>query len=224
MNFAEALRAGAKSLQISVPDEVVESMSRHFEVLTKWASRINITTVLDPEEAATLHGLDCLLLAECFSAEDESTVLDVGSGGGFPGIVLALARPKLRLTLLEPQRKRASFLKVALAELRRPDVRVLEARLEAVSARHPAFGTDVLVSRATIPPLDLVPLAGPHLAHRGRLFLMSGAGAPPVAALELRAAEAGLCHVERREHRLPGGQTRYIDRLQKGDTAHLERR
>ena len=213
MGFEQSLRAGAKALAIDLPDETAKGMARHFEVLTKWASRINITTVTDPDEAASVHGLDCLLLAECFGLEEACAVLDVGSGGGFPGIVLALARPKLRLTLMEPQRKRASFLRVALTELKRPDVRVVEGRLEPSSARNPALGAEVLVSRATIPPLELVRLAAPHLTEAGRLYLMSGSGAPPVAELSRCAEEVGMRHLERREHRLPGGQTRYIDRL-----------
>lgn len=213
MGYAEALEAAVQSMGLSVRSEVIEGMTRHFEVLLKWAARINITTVLDPEEAAIIHGLDCLLLASCFDETEECRVVDVGSGGGFPGIVLALARPRLRMTLLEPQRKRASFLRVALTELRRADVRVVEGRLEPVSARNPSLEAEVLVSRATIPPLELVPLAGPHLAAGGRLFVMTGSGAPTVQALSERGQAVGLQHAERRTHHLPKGQTRFIDRL-----------
>lgn len=215
MDYRVALEAGIDAQGLRVPAEVVAGMTRHFEVLVKWASRINITSVLRPAEAAIVHGLDCLLLAEEFDPADSSSVVDVGSGGGFPGVVLALARPGLRVTLLEPQRKRASFLRVALTELGRADVRVVEGRLEAVSARTPPLLAEVLVSRATIPPLELAPLAGPHLVAGGRLFLMSGAGAPAVPDLEAAGRPAGLRHSARVAHVLPGGQARFIDRLER---------
>lgn len=215
MDFQGALSAGIAAQGLRVEPEVVLGLARHFEVLVKWAARINITTVLEPEEAAIVHGLDCLLLAECFDPADTSAVLDVGSGGGFPGVVLALARPRLRLSLLEPQRKRASFLRVALTELRRPDVRVVEGRLEPVGPRHPPLLPDVIVSRATIPPLALAALAGPHLPVGGRLYLMSGAGAPSPEALDAAGRPGGLVHLTRFTHTLPGGQTRFIDRLER---------
>ena len=189
--------------------ELVEALCVHFLLLQKWASRINLTSVTDPVAAAGLHYADSLLFAGHFSPEAEDTVLDIGSGAGFPGIVLALARPKLRVYLVEPVRKRASFLRVALAELKRDDVFVIDSRLDAKTL--PPAHANAIVSRATIPPLQLLPLASGWLAPRGRVIVTSGSGAPSIEAFG--AASERLRHVLRREHRLPGGQIRYLDEL-----------
>jgi 16S rRNA (guanine527-N7)-methyltransferase len=136
----------------------------------------------------------------------KGSCVDIGSGAGFPGLVLALARPELDMTLLEPKRKRASFLRVALAELQRADVKVVEARLEDLAG---AF--DLVISRATIPPLDLIPLSVSKLAPGGRMIITSGAGAPSVEAIVEAALRAGLRHRVRTERVLPTGQKRILD-------------
>jgi 16S rRNA (guanine527-N7)-methyltransferase len=199
---------------LAVPEPLVEAMAAHQRLVERWSAKMNLTAVKDPARAAELHGLDSLLVAELFEPEAAATVADVGSGAGFPGIVLALARPKLRVRLLEPHRKRASFLRVALAELRRPDVEVQEARLEPLEpGRAPAWRAEAIVSRATLPPLELVGLAPPYLEPGGRLVLMAGAGAPEPQGLARVAKEAGLMPVDRLLRHLPGGEVRILDVL-----------
>ncbi len=113
--YRQALVDGADVVGIHVPDHVVQQMSVHYALLRRWASRINLTSIVDPRPAAEIHGLDCLLFAEFFLPESSESVADIGSGAGFPGIILALARPSLEMTLVEPLRKRVSFLKTCLA-------------------------------------------------------------------------------------------------------------
>lgn len=209
--YAAALVAAASAIQIEVSPELAARMAAHHELVVKWNQKMNLTAVVDPEQAAILHGLDSLLFAELFATGAAFEVLDVGSGAGFPGIVLALARPQLRLTLLEPLRKRASFLKVALAALGRADVVVEEGRLDP-SPPSPARGAEVIVSRATIPPLDLAPLAAQHLRVGGRVVISGGLGAPSDEAL---SGASGLRPVERRSWVLPGGERRVLAVLER---------
>ena len=115
------------------------------------------------------------------------------------GIVLAFARPALRMTLLEPKRKRASFLRVALAELHCSDVQVVEGRLEAEAESDGPWPADLIVSRATIPPLDLISRSGSRLSSGGRLIVTSGAGVPALTDVREAGRLAGLVHVERCE-------------------------
>ncbi len=207
--YVSALESAARRLGLSLAPGLAEALGHHQALVNKWAGRINLTTVTDPEQAAIRHGLDCLLFAERFEPEATDEVVDVGSGAGYPGLVLALARPRLRMRLLEPIRKRASFLRVALTELGRPDVQVTEGRMEVAD---PApWQAEVIVSRATIPPLELVARAAPYLRPGGRLLVTGGAGAPEVDALV--EAAVGLAHVGRWTHRLPGGIERVIDAL-----------
>lgn len=204
--YREALIAGARSLSIDVSPSLADAMTAHYALVVKWAARINLTTVIDPVEAASIHGVDSLLFLEHLI---EGTCLDIGSGAGFPGLVIALARPDLKITLLEPKRKRASFLRVALAELSRADVAVVEGRFEDAGA------FDQLISRATIPPLDLIRGSAAKLSPGGRLILTSGAGAPTPEAVAAAAGEVGLHPLRRTQRVLPTGETRILDVIER---------
>ncbi len=195
---------------------LVDAMCAHHELVQRWAARINLTSLKDPVLAAHRHGLDCLLIADLVPEGAERAV-DVGSGAGFPGVVVALARPELHVTLLEPIRKRASFLRVAATELQLPAarVRVVEGKLEPPEVSGPPrlFPADVVISRATLPPLLLIERAGPRVCPGGALVLTGGAGAPGAPEIAQAAQSAGLEHDLRRTVTLPGGETRVLDRL-----------
>lgn len=207
--YQQALRDGADELEIQVSAEVIEQMSVHYTLLRRWASRINLTSIVEPKPAAEIHGLDCLLFAEFFSADSSESVSDIGSGAGFPGIVLALARPSLSLTLVEPLRKRVSFLKTCLATLKRGDVQVKQEKL--LPTKRPPWTVDTIVSRATLAPERLVELAGPYLNPGGRLLTTSGENAHTLSDFENLAQAAGFESVHRRTWKLPGGETRILD-------------
>ena len=211
--FLSALESGAHVLGIEIDRELAESLAKHYALLVKWAAKMNLTAIKDPVEAAHLHALDSLLFAELIAEEDRSKTVDVGSGAGFPGIPLALARPNLEMILLEPIRKRASFLRVALADLGLARVRVVEGRLEEGDVPPRLWPVELIVSRATIPPVELARLAPAKLSVGGRLILTSGAGAPDPSQL----ASKGLIHVQRLERKLPGGELRVLDLLRRVD-------
>lgn len=205
--YLDALKRGASATGIALDDDVAERMAAHHALVVKWAKKINLTTVTDPERAASLHGVDSLLYTTVI--EDDGPTIDVGSGGGFPGVALALVRPAMPIVLLEPIRKRCSFLRTVLAELGIDNARVVEGKLEADSLPPRVDPPARFVSRATIPPLELVPLAMTHLSPEGTLVLSGGAGAPSVEALEA----AGGHHVRRATYTLPTGEPRVIDVL-----------
>jgi 16S rRNA (guanine527-N7)-methyltransferase len=209
--FEQALADGAKQMGLPVSRELSEALATHYELLIKWAAKMNLTAIKDPVEAAHLHALDSLLFAELIDPDDTAKTVDVGSGAGFPGIPLALARPGLQMILLEPIRKRASFLRVALADLKL-DARVVEGRLDESDPRG-VWPADLIVSRATIPPVELARLAAPKLSPGGRLILTAGAGAPDPSQL----ASPELMHVRRMERTLPGGELRVLDLLRRVD-------
>jgi 16S rRNA (guanine527-N7)-methyltransferase len=237
--FRDALGEGARAIGLTLEPRWVGALVEHYALLIKWNRKMNLTAVTDPVEAAHLHGLDSLLFAELVEEGDESKTVDVGSGAGFPGIPLAVARPSLAMTLLEPIRKRASFLRVALAELRLPAVRVVEGKLEgppaladrdpmssqaerAASRRRAKSGGPALadrdplvwpaglvVSRAVVAPVELAALVRDKLAPGGRLIVTSGASAPAIADY----GSTGLVHARRIERRLPKEQVRILDVL-----------
>jgi 16S rRNA (guanine527-N7)-methyltransferase len=105
-------RAGMPPL----PSGVAEQFSAYFDLLQRWNSRLNLTAIRNPEEILQRHFLECIFCAQNLPA-GINTLLDYGSGAGFPGIPIALCRPEIRVTLAESQGKKASFLREAVRTL-----------------------------------------------------------------------------------------------------------
>ncbi len=121
---------------------VAEKFSRYFDLLRQWNARLNLTAIRDPEGVLRRHFLECIFCAENLP-DGIATLLDYGSGAGFPGLPIALCRPEILVTLAESQGKKASFLREAVrslgvaAEVRSGRVEELpsDLRFDAVSLR-----------------------------------------------------------------------------------------
>lgn len=113
--------------------------------MSEWNQKMDLTAARSPEELLDLMVADACVLSE--KIPSSARVVDVGTGAGAPGLALALLRPDLALTLVEPLAKRTSFLRTALARANREDVRVLLGKVEVVSETY-----DVALSRATFAP------------------------------------------------------------------------
>jgi len=146
--------------------------------------------LLGPREASTIwdrHLLNCAVLTELIPAG--SVLIDVGSGAGLPGLVLALIDPTLRVALVEPMARRADFLSAAVNELGCPDrVDVIRGRVPEVLVDPGLAPAAVVTARAVAPLERLVRLALPTVAAGGRLLAIKGAG----ASGELATARATL--------------------------------
>jgi 16S rRNA (guanine527-N7)-methyltransferase len=211
--FSSALDQGLERLPLSVDARARGRLAAHYTLLCKWAPKVNLTTVLEPEAAAALHYLDSL--AFLLVAGDADPIVDVGTGAGFPGMVMAAVTDRPTV-LLDPLRKRTSFLRAAVAELELGSVRVVQGRLERPFPRDgdplglfPTGGT--VVSRATFPPEAWIDEGARVLTPGGRLVLSRGRGGPDVEALDARATEAGLVCAARTTIDLPGGHHRILD-------------
>ena len=124
-----------------IPDETID---RYIELLVFWNRRINLTAVRAPDEIRARH-FDESLSAVPHVPTSARTLVDVGSGAGFPGAVIALARPDLQVTLVESNHKKAAFLEAVRREVPVPNMAVRAARIETVADRF-----DVATSRATL--------------------------------------------------------------------------
>jgi 16S rRNA (guanine527-N7)-methyltransferase len=152
------------------------------ERLEEWNARIDLTAARTPDELVDLMMADALVLAQHLPAA--ARLVDVGTGAGAPGLGLALLRPDLRVTLVEPLGKRAAFLRTVLGETGRADVTIERARGEAVAGRR---AWDVAVSRATLGPAAWLELAVTLAAPGGSVWVLLAKEEPPVhprAALE----------------------------------------
>lgn len=145
-----SLFAAALADIAGLPDDTVARCAAHWELVARWNSRTNLTAIEDAGTAAHVHYRDSL---EGLRWLTDGPIVDFGSGAGFPGMVLALARPAWRFTLVEPRRKRVSFLEAAAARLGIRNVQVRLGRLE--DAPDGAYAH--AVTRATFSdPQDLV--------------------------------------------------------------------
>ncbi len=128
------LRAWAPEFGLSLSDSLIEKLSEHYVLLLRWNERINLTRIIEPELAARFHYLESLYGGR-FLEGSIRTLVDVGSGGGFPGIPIALARPDLQVVLIEKGRKRALFLLEVARRLGLENVDVFHGRFEAYRSR-----------------------------------------------------------------------------------------
>jgi 16S rRNA (guanine527-N7)-methyltransferase len=170
-SFLESLEAGSQKMKLSLDAQVVERCRVHWRMLEKWADRINLTTVREPAEAAEKLFLDSAILVPYLNPDDKFH--DVGSGAGFPGLVVKAFLPGLHVTLTEARRKKVSFLKQAARAM---DLnQKLDVRWLRVGWDEEAIGTwNEVASRATFPPIEWLKTGPPLVAPGGRLWIFSG--------------------------------------------------
>ena len=141
------LLQGLDVMRLSLSDQQVERLLSYVAQLQRWNKTYNLTAVRESDELVRRHVLESLALIPHLGAQRGSALLDVGSGAGVPGLVLAMACPELAVTLLDPSLKRTRFLTQVVHDLPVPGVRVLRAKLDQV-ARSETYQR--VVSRATL--------------------------------------------------------------------------
>jgi 16S rRNA (guanine527-N7)-methyltransferase len=152
------------------------SLTRFIELLQRWNLHINLVSEADLGRLRQRHVEDALALLALIPPS-AMQVADLGSGAGFPGLPLAIARPDLLFTLVEVKTKAAAFLARARAELALENVTVFHGRVEEFN---PKPLPDLVVSRAAFPPPRLVPLAYRLLAPGGSLIVQYGPDSEPL--------------------------------------------
>lgn len=164
----------AKTIGIDVDCTQNRLFSAHAAELIKWNRKTNLTTITDPIEVASNHFLDSLVPAR-FMPPNAAKLLDIGSGGGFPGIPLKVLLPELSVTLIDASRKKVNFLKHVLRTLKLDDIEALHIRAEDL-ADHPSYINrfDVIVSRALTSLEFFVRLALPFLTCGGLIMALKG--------------------------------------------------
>ena len=129
-NRTEMIRARMEVNGIPFREELPEMLAQYLAILTEWNERMDLTAVLEEDEMLDKHFMDSLAVLKTPLLDRTETVIDVGSGAGFPGLVLAMARPDISFTLLDAQRKRVQFLDAVCAEVSVENVTLIHARAE----------------------------------------------------------------------------------------------
>lgn len=174
--FTQMLAQGVHMFGIEVPSECLDRLATHAELVMLWNERAGLTNIVAVQELVAKHYLDSLeLLRHGVVAGSSGSLIDVGSGAGFPGLVLAICAPGLRVTLLEASAKKAAFLSLAATELGLT-TSVIHVRAEDFGRVGGAGreGFDIGVARAAAPlavsceyVLPLVASGGAYLAQLG---------------------------------------------------------
>lgn len=169
----DRLKSGAAGLGLDLTARQLRDFEVYYRGLVAWNRRVNLTAVTGYEEAQVIHFLDSLTVISGFPppAGRQSSVIDVGTGAGLPGIPLRIVLPEIRLVLLEATARKVEFLRYITAELALDDVAIVRGRAEEV-ARDEAYRErfDIAVSRALAPLNVLAELTLPFCRIGGRLI------------------------------------------------------
>lgn len=168
MNLAESLSIGLMQLGLFLSGEQQQSLLNYITLMQKWNKVYNLTAVREPENMLYQHLLDSLVVLPYIGV---GRLIDVGTGGGLPGIPLAIARPELEITLLDSNHKKTTFLRQACIELGLKNVKVECTRVDNYQ---PPELFDMVISRAFSDLGEFVRLTSGLCRPGGRLLAMKG--------------------------------------------------
>lgn len=209
-NLNAFLREGLATLGIQLSPSREEQLLAYLASVLRWNADLNLTRIVEPREAVRLHLIDSLTALPEVNAGPVGDVLDIGTGGGFPGVPLAMASGR-RTTLLDSVAKKAAATQRALDETGFHGARTLAVRAEDLAQTEPGRFS-VVVARAVAPLPALLELAVPLLCAGGRLVALKGDPLPQeLDAGRVVAEMLGMSLVEARRVVLPsGGESRTI--------------
>jgi 16S rRNA (guanine527-N7)-methyltransferase len=184
--------AALAGIGVTLPQTAIARVADYLGLLRAMNEHVNLTAITEPDAMWTRHALDALTIVPLLEKLPAGGALaDVGSGGGVPGIILAIARPDLRVTLIEATEKKAAFLVAVAAALQLENVAVEAARAEDLTRGAHARAFDVVTARAVAKVRALLPWTFPFVKPRGRLIFVKGERAP----IELADARRDLARL-----------------------------
>lgn len=163
--FIEAL----KNLNIQLTDKQLEQLNQYYQLLVEWNKVMNLTGITEEKEVYLKHFYDSLTIVRIIDLKKESTLCDIGSGAGFPGMVLKIVFPNLKITLVDSLQKRITFLNEVVKQLDLKDIELVHARAEDF-AKNNREKYDVVTARAVAPINILIEYCLP-LAKVGNYFV-----------------------------------------------------
>jgi 16S rRNA (guanine527-N7)-methyltransferase len=171
--FEHHLKNGATDLGIKVSEHQVKLMALHAKELAVWNRKINLTAIKGPLKVAEKHFIDSIASVSFF--ENEKYFLDMGSGGGFPGIPIKIMKPSLKIVLIDSSRKKVNFLKHVIRSLHLENIDALHSRVEDLHENEAYKNKfDAVISRAFTDLSNFVELAAPFLNKKGTIYAMKG--------------------------------------------------
>ena len=192
------LVAAAAELDLGLHEATLARLMAYLALLQRWNRVYNLTALRDPDEMLSHHLLDCLAVLPALRRHAKSLtnpalhILDVGSGGGLPGVVLSAVQPGWQVSCVDTVGKKAAFIRQVAADLRLPNLRGLHGRVEALRQADGQY--DVITSRAFASLADFTALSAGVLAPQGVWLAMKGK--PPADEQAALPAGVQVFHVE----------------------------
>lgn len=171
----QRLADAAQALGIEMDAARIDALLVYLAQMQRWNKTYNLTALRDPDQMLVQHLFDSLSVLGPMelalqAGSRQATVVDVGSGGGLPGVVLAIMRPQWQVYCVDAVEKKMAFVRQMSGVLALPNLQALHARVETLNP----FNADIVVSRAFASLLDFATLAGVHVAQGGHLLAMKG--------------------------------------------------
>ncbi len=212
MSVIEVLKQHAPAYGVEIDDALSQKLCVYAQLLREWNEKINLTAILDDEGIALKHFLDCLVVGKCAEFKAGQKLIDVGTGAGFPGLVLAAAFPEINVTLLDSTGKKLKAVEDIAKNMGVSNVEIVHARAEEAGQK-PVFREqyDFATARAVAELRVLLEYTLPFVKVGGHFLSLKGAS----ALEEIDGAKASLStlggKIERKnEFSLPGGDKRAI--------------
>ena len=170
-DFSDVFKKALREFDIALDEVAFERFCRYDELLIEWNEKMNLTALTEPRDVAVKHFIDSLMLLRYVDIPQGVSMIDVGTGAGFPGLAIKIARPDIRLTLLDSLGKRVAWLEEVCGTLGLKRVECVHARAEEFAAGH-RESYDLAVSRAVAQLNVLCELALPLVKVGGQFLAM----------------------------------------------------
>ena len=163
---------------VEITQEIKEKLNLYGNLLLEWNEKMNLTAIKEPEEVLFKHFYDCILFFKNVSVPQNAKVIDVGTGAGFPGLVLKIVRPDLKVTLLDSLNKRLVFLNTVISELKLDGIETVHLRAEE-GGKNPLYREkyDIACARAVANLPVLLEYCTPFVKVGGKFVAMKGPSA-----------------------------------------------
>lgn len=158
-----------KKLNITPTEEQLEQLNKYYELLVEYNKVMNLTGITEKNEVYLKHFYDSLTISKVIDLKEEETLCDIGTGAGFPGIVLKILFPNLKITLIDSLNKRIEFLKIVIKELKLQNIEAIHIRAEEYGCNN-IEKFDVVTSRA-VAPLNILLEYGIPLLKINKYFI-----------------------------------------------------
>lgn len=179
MDIFEMLRDGARSYSIELDDKKIEQFMSYKKLLVEWNEKMNLTAITDDEGVIKKHFIDSISIVKSGVIRDGMRVIDVGTGAGFPGIVLKIIMPSVRVVLLDSLNKRVNFLNAVIEELGLEGIEAVHGRAEEMAANQNFRESfDIATARAVANMTVLSEYCIPYVRVGGYFVALKGPSAP----------------------------------------------